>query len=844
MKRTVFSLLVIATIAAVTSCRKQPDPGLVVSDLDYFERRGVNILVFSNTFTGDYNDEKDAGIEIIHHGVRTIQGGAVRLNTTPEQWDLVPKLTSRSVNKKQGKIEVATRYDDYEFDSRIVVTSKGPAVEIAIYLDEPIPVELEGEVGFNLEFLPSQYWNKSYLFDGHPGRFPRYAAGKTEVRPNSDKIKQYRGYKTYDDRGTDMFVEPLPIDSGNSIIMAPECPERMIKVSSNSNIYLYDGRMIAQNGWYVLRSILPSGQTGKVLSWIVEPNSIKDWIREPNIGFSQVGYHPTQPKIAVIELDKNDIMLDKAQIVQVMNDGTEQTIYENKVTMWGEYYKYNYAKFDFSAVNMPGIFYIQYGDFKTENFIIDTNVYDNITTATSDIWLPVHMNHIAVNEAYRVWHGEPFREGYRQAPPHTQHFDLHSQGSTTATKYKAGELIPGLNIGGFFDAGDFDIETSSNINVVQTLCRLWEFFEPTRDYTYVNEQQRYVDIHRPDGIPDILQYIEHGVLNLLAQSEQIGHMSQALSNSVLDNYHHLGDAAAITDGRAYDPNLKPYEISKDGLSSGVPDDMWAFTDRNPYVDINAANVFLSAARALRNFNPELVKRLLRESERLRSNAEKLIAQKKGKVSSDITSYLQLYIATGQEQYRQEFMNNIWEALEKRTNSSIMTALEAVPYMGDEYSEKLKPYIVKYKEYLDSFDKENPYGVPIGRSNWAGNGDIISFGTIVVFASLYFPDIIGPEYAYKTASWLYGCHPYHNYSFVATLGATHPKQVFYGNNRADFSFIPGNVAPGVLFRNPDHFENFDDWPFLWGQNEGTTIVNVGYLIFGYGFCLLVDKQNEK
>ena len=104
-------------------------------------------------------------------------------------------------------------------------------------------------------------------------------------------------------------------------------------------------------------------------------------------------------------------------------------------------------------------------------------------------------------------------------------------------------------------------------------------------------------------------------------------------------------------------------------------------------------------------------------------------------------------------------------------------------------------------------------------------------------------VTGPEYAYKTANWLFGCHPYHNYSFVATVGATHPKAMFYGNNRADFSFIPGNVAP-VLFRNPDHFEKFDDWPFIWSQNEGTTIVNVGYLIFGYGFQQLIASLNNK
>jgi endoglucanase len=76
--------------------------------------------------------------------------------------------------------------------------------------------------------------------------------------------------------------------------------------------------------------------------------------------------------------------------------------------------------------------------------------------------------------------------------------------------------------------------------------------------------------------------------------------------------------------------------------------------------------------------------------------------------------------------------------------------------------------------------------------------------------------------------------------VAAVDAARPKEVFYGNNRADFSFIPGNVAPGLLFRQPDHFENFDDWPFLWGQNEGTIAGNTGYLLFGLGFQGLVAR----
>ena len=68
---------------------------LNLNDLEYFETQGVNVLVYSNIFNGGFNDEKNAGIELIHHGVRTAQGGAVRLSNTPEQWDLVPTISAR-----------------------------------------------------------------------------------------------------------------------------------------------------------------------------------------------------------------------------------------------------------------------------------------------------------------------------------------------------------------------------------------------------------------------------------------------------------------------------------------------------------------------------------------------------------------------------------------------------------------------------------------------------------------------------------------------------------------------------------------------------------------------------
>ena len=794
---------------------------LMLNDREYFERQGVNVLVFSNNFNGGFNDEKNSGLEIIHHGVRTVQGGAVRLSNTPEQWDLVPKTISRKVDRDKNSIEVSMRYDDYDFDSRVVVTAKGKAVEISVWLDKPVPEKLAGEAGLNIEFLPSQYWLKTYSVDGRLGRLPRYATSQTITRPNSEKPRQFKGFKTYDDRGTNRFVDPLPIETGHQITLATDQPERMISISSNAELKLYDGRMLAQNGWFVLRSVLPKDKTGKVLSWTVEPHAIPGWIREPNIGFSQVGYIPDQPKVAVIELDKNDTPQATASLMRIKPDGTSEQAYSGAIKSWEPYYKYNYVKFDFSSVRQPGIYYIQYGKTRSNDFLIDERVYDKITDATTDVWVPIHMNHMYVNEGYRTWHGEPFKEGYLQAPP-SDHFDLHSQGESTDTKYKPLELIPGLNIGGFFDAGDFDIETGSNINVVQNFIRTWELFHPQRDETFVSQQQRYVDLHRPDGVPDILQFIEHGILNLVAQAEQIGHMASTLSNSVLDNYHHLGDAASITDGLHYDPSLKPYEVSADGKRSGTPDDMWAFTTRNPRLDLQAAGVFTSAARVLKGYNDDLAKRAQTQADRLRKEATELLAKRNVRRNAQAET------------------DDAWLYGDANLVRNVQTALDSVPMKDKSYLKRIRPLIVKFAEYVKSFDAQNPYGVPIGLGNWAGLNMVLNFGIAVNYAHIYFPDIVSKDEIYRVSNWLYGCHPYHNYSFVAVVGAARPKQVFYGNNRADFSFIPGNVAPGLLFRQPDHFENYDDWPFLWGQNEGTIAGNTQYVIFGSSFKNIVTK----
>ena len=90
------------------------------------------------------------------------------------------------------------------------------------------------------------------------------------------------------------------------------------------------------------------------------------------------------------------------------------------------------------------------------------------------------------------------------------------------------------------------------------------------------------------------------------------------------------------------------------------------------------------------------------------------------------------------------------------------------------------------------------------------------------------------------NFLFGTHPASNTSLVATVG-TRSKTLAYGNNRADFSFIPGVVVPGVLILKPDYPENMDDWPFLWGENEGTVGGASRYLFLANAAQELLKKK---
>ena len=156
------------------------------------------------------------------------------------------------------------------------------------------------------------------------------------------------------------------------------------------------------------------------------------------------------------------------------------------------------------------------------------------------------------------------------------------------------------------------------------------------------------------------------------------------------------------------------------------------------------------------------------------------------------------------------------------------AVRAMPYMGADYRAQLIAAVKALKARADTLLSKNPFGVPIAEGGWAGSGLVANFGTNMYLLHHAFPEIVGPEYTLNALDYMLGRHPANNLSLVSTVG-TNSKLIAYGHNRADYSFVPGGMVPGVLIEKPDFPELKTDWPFLWFENEYTVSTTSAYIL---------------
>ncbi|MGH8327201.1 MAG: glycoside hydrolase family 9 protein, partial [Steroidobacteraceae bacterium] len=86
------------------------DLAMKVTDGGYLDAPGVSVMLYDDNYSPVFFDQKDAALQIILHGERIATNGSVRLLPTPEQWDVIPHLTARHVDKEHDRLTADASY--------------------------------------------------------------------------------------------------------------------------------------------------------------------------------------------------------------------------------------------------------------------------------------------------------------------------------------------------------------------------------------------------------------------------------------------------------------------------------------------------------------------------------------------------------------------------------------------------------------------------------------------------------------------------------------------------------------------------------------------------------------
>jgi endoglucanase len=562
-------------------------------------------------------------------------------------------------------------------------------------------------------------------------------------------------------------------------------------------------------------------------------------------------------------------------------------VFEGPITSSTPWLRYVYSKFDFTPVEDPGLYVIEYADQHTAPFPISKDAYANIWQDSLDHHLAAQMDHVSVREGYRVWHGASHLDDGRMAPVVGEQFDGWNQSTATDGKYKGGDHIPGMNVGGWYDAGDFDLEEPAQLSVIQSLALAYREFNLKYDELTVDEVAREVEMHRPDGVPDTVQQVKHGALLILAQFHNIGHAIRGTHEPDLRQYTQVGDGASKTDGRIYDPKLGANETKGD--YSGKPDDRWIFTTNNPFFQWNAIAALAAAADTLKGWDDALAKDCLETAIKAwkdttanptlyptsagpdrEAPAGGVLAASQGMVSGaqgrkpksssgtptnsgapgapaapptgsgrsrsfvgmDWSAALELTIATnGAEPYKSRLKELFPQMITpEQMDFNGWKAVRALPYLDASAKDQLREAVNTYMAGLAKRLNETPFGVPPSLGTWGGSGAVVDMAIRMYFLHEAFPDLVSPEYTLRAVNYILGTHPVSSTSYVAGVG-TVSKMMTYSNNRADNAYIPGAVIPGYIIIKPDFPECIDEFGFLWFEDEAVVAGSASWVVAG-------------
>jgi endoglucanase len=814
MKGSKFLLMLFPSLMMLGCNRDTSNQKWSLNDQEYLETPGFNVLVFNDY----YPEGSQGGIEFIHHDNRTAANGFINVDLGGGKRFPMPETATRTLNKERNEITAVVNTPEFNFNYKVRIWPEKGSVHLVVDLEKPIPVEWKGKVTFELNLFPVTYNGKTYHLGDKFGIFP--------VEGLDNMVA-----------GTDGTVRPEAMATGSKLIIAPEDPLCKLEIEQlKGEMSLVDERNSSLGGWIRIESKVPEGVSQNAVEWVITPNLLPGWLHTPVIGLSQVGYHPQQVKQAIIELDSRCESIENATLRRIGNDGIISDVKSALPKEWGKFLRYKYAIFDFSDIKDPGIYTVSYEKVLSEPFRISKDVYqEHVWQPTLEIYFPVQMCHMRIRDRSRVWHGACHLDDAVQAPVNTIHVDGYQTYATTETSYKPFTTIPGLNRGGWHDAGDNDLAAGSQAQTTLLLALAGEAFGINEDQTTINQKSLSVELRKPDGIPDLQQQIEHGVINLLSGYRASGHSFVGIIET-REGRNFLGDVASESDQLFYDPSLNPDEIR--GNRSGKSDDRWVVTNRDASLEYEVITSLAAASRLLKGYNGKLSEECLATAVKAwkYEQTHDPVIQPNCYVPGhhelqEVQATSELLITTGESRYRERLIA-LLPVIKANPDQVGWSAARALKFIDDEsFKNGVKEALETYRSGLEKVLAENPYGVPWRPQIWGIGWDIQDYAVAQYFLNRAFPGMFSRENVLRVVNYVLGCHPGSSTSFVSAVG-THSIIPAYGFNMHWWSYIPGGMVSGTALIRPDFPEMKEPFPYLWQQTEYVMPGAASYI-----FCVL-------
>ncbi|HLF32848.1 MAG TPA: glycoside hydrolase family 9 protein [Cyclobacteriaceae bacterium] len=786
--------------------------------MEYLSRPGASVLVFHNFYPSGHQ----GGIEIIQHGERIATNGFIRLDQVSSQRLEAPLRAPREIDSVNQVIGATVKYENIPFNYTIRVWPEGENIRLAVDLENPIPLEWENKLSFRLEFYPPLYYGKTFHLGESFGIIPRQANGPKVKEDN----RNFRAEK---------------MAQGKRLLLAGEDPLRKIVIEDlKGDLTMVDDRNSSGGGWISVKSIISTGVTKNAVEWTISPNIIPGWKRDPMIAVSQVGYHPDQVKQAIIELDPGVGHLNNAVLRKVSDENGTEEILSAKPAEWGNFLCYHYAVFDFSSVKEPGMYIVNYGNQQSNPFSISEKVYKkDVWQPTLEGYFPIQMCHVKVKDRAAIWHNACHLDDALQAPLAQEHVDSYRQYALAETPYPSMTTVPYLNRGGWHDAGDDDLAAGSQASTTLFLALAYELSNNQSDQTFVDFDNLFVEMRRPDGVPDFLQQIKHGAVNLLSGYRAAGHsFAGIIANREGRNI--VGDWASQTDQLFY--NSKFDEKQKTMTHSGINDDRWVFTNRDTGLEYQVLAALASASRTLKGYDDQLSAECLETAKKAweyEQSHEPVVKRNayvpRNQKQEEILATAELLYTTGEEKYLSHLVS-LLPAIKENIRSAAWGIARVSERIHDEaFNSGFKEALESYKTSLDSAISANPFGVPWRPAIWGIGWNIQEYALEHYYLIKKYPVLFDPEIVYRVVNYVLGCHPGSSASLVSGVGA-HSITNAFGVYRHMEYYIWGGMVSGTALIRPDFPELKEDTPYLWQQSEYVMPGAASYI-----FCVLATED---